>query len=130
MNHFIKKLILASIFIVFTIMLLSSKNVANENVTSERFQMLSNIVDPTKQDIKLFWKNSKNKNYGNFQSLKRKIEDDGKKLVFATNGGMYDENYKPKGLYIENGIVLSPIDRKDKGYGIGVRDLNSYNTIN
>ena len=30
---------------------------------------------------------------------------------------MYDENYKPKGLYIENGIVLSPIDRKDKGYG-------------
>ena len=120
MNYFLNKLTLISIvvtLIFISIILLSSKNEANEKIKLESFQVLSNTVDPTKQKIKLFWKNDKNKNYGNFQSLKTKIEDNGQQLIFATNGGMYDKNHKPKGLYIENGIVLSPIDRKDEGYG-------------
>ncbi len=100
-----------------SILLLSPGSKVNAKIDSKRFQVLSKTVDPAKQNIKLFWKNDKNKNYGNFQSLKTKIENEGQQLIFATNGGIYDKNHRPKGLYIENGIVLSKIDRKEEGYG-------------
>jgi len=120
MNYFLNKqaLLLVVVTLIFvSIILLSSKNKANEKTSLDNHEILSNTVNSTKQKVKLFWKNDKNKNYGSFQNLKRKIEAAGQELVFATNGGMYDKNHKPKGLYIENGVVLSPIDRKEEGYG-------------
>jgi len=83
----------------------------------KKFQVISTIADPTKQKIIFFWKDAKGKNYSNFKNLKAKIESDGQNLIFATNGGIYNKNFQPKGLYIENARVLSPIDRIKEGYG-------------
>ena len=34
-------------------------------------------------------------------------------ILFATNGGMFEPDKKPVGLYIENGIVVKPINLKE-----------------
>jgi len=41
----------------------------------------------------------------------------GESLVFAMNGGMYNKDLSPQGLYIENGILLAQIDTITDGYG-------------
>jgi len=40
-----------------------------------------------------------------------------KKLIFAMNGGMYNESNDPVGLLIVDGRKLSDIDRNSNGYG-------------
>lgn len=37
-------------------------------------QFLTYVVDPKKQDLKLFWKNEKDQNFGSIQNLKLWIE--------------------------------------------------------
>jgi len=84
---------------------------------SNNLTILSNIVDPEKQNIKFFWKDANNNRYASLQYLKTNIEENNQQLIFAVNGGMYDKNHNPKGLYIENGAILSPIDKVKEGYG-------------
>ena len=73
-------------------------------------QFLTYIVDPKKQDLKLFWKNEKDQNFGSIQNLKLWIEKKNLKLAFAMNGGMYKKDNSPQGLYIEKQKILSPLD--------------------
>ncbi|MEN2400107.1 phosphodiester glycosidase family protein [Flavobacterium sp. MC2016-06] len=73
-------------------------------------QFLTYTVDLKKQDLKLFWKNEKNQNFGSIQNLKSWIEQKNLKLEFAMNGGMYKKDNSPQGLYIENQKVVSPLD--------------------
>ena len=79
--------------------------------------ILTYTIDLESQNIEFYWKNTENKNYYNFLSLKKDIESKGKKLVFAMNGGMFKKDYSPQGLYIENGKLLSKIDTIQKAYG-------------
>jgi len=73
-------------------------------------QFLTYIVDPKKQDLKLFWKNEKDQNFESIQNLKLWIEKKNLKLEFAMNGGMYKKDNSPQGLYIEKQKILSPLD--------------------
>lgn len=41
----------------------------------------------------------------------------GKEILFVTNGGMYEPGNSPKGLYIENGKIIVPLDKIKKGNG-------------
>ncbi len=74
-------------------------------------------VDPKKQMLKMYWKNNANENFENAKSLKKHLENNGEKLIFAVNGGMYNKEQEPQGLYIENGVVLSNLDTNSTGYG-------------
>ena len=38
-------------------------------------------------------------------------------IVFATNGGMFEKDFSPKGLYIENKKEIQILDTKMVGYG-------------
>jgi len=79
--------------------------------------IISYVVDPTKQELDFYWKDTNGINYGSIENLKTKFEKNRKQLVFAMNDGMYLKDGSPQGLYIESGITKSLIDSKNKGYG-------------
>ena len=74
------------------------------------FEGASYIVcsfDPTKEDLRIFWRGNDGKPYRTFAALAADLEAKGKSLQFAMNGGMYQGDLRPVGLYIENGRELT-----------------------
>lgn len=71
------------------------------------------IYDSETQEAGMVWK----KGDKSYRSLNRVRKELGKKLLFATNGGMYMEDGAPLGLYIEEGREMRPLITKTKGYG-------------
>src|SRR5690606_9294848 len=63
-------------------------------------------TDLRKQDLRRFWSGADGKPYGTFHSLAAGLEAKGKRLVFATNAGMYNRDLAPVGLYVEGGERL------------------------
>lgn len=82
----------------------------------ENNRYLTYTVNPAKQNIALFWKDHKGNTFNSIINLKNYIEERQGKLLFAMNGGMYMEDYRPLGLYIENGVQKKAIN-KANGYG-------------
>lgn len=78
----------------------------------EKDTFLTCIVDPKVQDLRLYWKDDQNNPLVTFTRLKEYLQAKNKKLVFAMNAGMYMTDYRPLGLYIENGKVLVPINKR------------------
>ncbi len=82
-----------------------------EPCRSKSFRGSSFIVcsfDPSKETVGIYWSNDDGKPYRTFSSLAADLEGKGKSLQFAMNGGMYRGDFRPVGLYIENGRVLAP----------------------
>lgn len=79
--------------------------------------ILNYEVDPRQQDLRLYWKDSSGNNYANFQQLKTNLSAHRQALLFAMNGGMYNQDLSPQGLYIEDGSMLAPLDTQSTGYG-------------
>ena len=82
-----------------------------EKSNDERF--ISYIVDPKKQDLKLYWKDEKQQNFRSIQNLKTWLEKNHKKLEFAMNAGMYKEDNSPLGLFIENHKTVTPLNTRN-----------------
>lgn len=61
--------------------------------------------DPRKDDIRTFWQGDDGAPLASFGALAASLKRD-EKLVFAMNGGMYDKDDAPVGLYIERGNEL------------------------
>ena len=79
----------------------------------------SRIVDPAKEQITLFWKDEHGQGevLGNIGALEQEVKRLGRKLVFAMNGGMYDPQQAPVGLYVEEGQVLHKLNTTKGGGG-------------
>jgi len=61
-------------------------------------------ADLRRESVRVFWKKPDGEPYGHLSSLPRALGAGvGQKLVFAINGGMYHPDYRPVGLYVENG---------------------------
>jgi uncharacterized protein YigE (DUF2233 family) len=73
-------------------------------------QFITYTVDPKKQRIEFYWKDSSNKTFGSIQNLKNWLSGHHRKLLFAMNGGMYKEDHTPLGLFIQNGKTVVPIN--------------------
>jgi len=73
-------------------------------------------VDLGKHTVRLYWKRSDGTPYAYLSSLPRVLENETGKLLFATNGGMFDSALKPVGLYVEQGRELVHVNTKS-GYG-------------
>jgi uncharacterized protein YigE (DUF2233 family) len=95
------------IFFLVTIISLSSfcfyKNYDDKN-------FITYSVDLKKYQVDFYWKNKNGKNFGSLQNLKNFIESKNKKLLFATNGGMYKKDKSPQGLFIQENKILQSID--------------------
>jgi uncharacterized protein YigE (DUF2233 family) len=63
-------------------------------------------VDLRRQSVKLFWKKPDGHPYEYLSSLPRALRNHSRRLLFATNGGMYHPDNSPVGLYIEEGREL------------------------
>lgn len=74
------------------------------------------IVHPRKDDIRFFWKDEDGDLFASFGAVRRWLRKKGRKLLFATNGGIFEWGLQPLGLYIENRRVkVKPNYRKGKG---------------
>lgn len=67
--------------------------------------VLAYRVNPSVQRIQMFWKDAHNRSYRTLSGLSQQHP-----LAFAMNGGMFDANFAPKGLYIERGIEVKSLD--------------------
>jgi uncharacterized protein YigE (DUF2233 family) len=53
--------------------------------------------------------------FGYLSSLAQGLKQEGQTLLFAMNAGMYDENQRPIGLYVEDGKQLKKLNRRNGG---------------
>ena len=97
-----KALILVFIFGVFFI--LHTKY--NEGKSYDYF-----IANHAKDKINIYLKDEAGKRFASIGKLKSWLSVQNKKLIFATNAGIFAPNYEPLGLYIENGKVIKPLNR-------------------
>ncbi|WP_438422238.1 phosphodiester glycosidase family protein [Aquimarina macrocephali] len=112
-----KKLI-GSIVIFGALVLLTSFFFVGKSETQvDKSRFLSYEVNPLQQELHFYWKNENTNTYKSFQNLKSELEKENKELVFAMNGGMYNKDLSPQGLYIENGETKARIDTSQSGYG-------------
>ena len=63
-------------------------------------------VDLHKHTVRLYWNQSDGTPYAYLSALPRSLEGGAGRLLFATNAGMFDSNFKPVGLYVEQGREL------------------------
>jgi uncharacterized protein YigE (DUF2233 family) len=80
---------------------------------SRAFEGASYIVcsfDTRRDRLAIYWRDGDGKPYRTFAALSRDLPD-GETLRFAMNGGMYKSDFRPVGLYIENGRELAAADR-------------------
>jgi uncharacterized protein YigE (DUF2233 family) len=71
---------------------------------------LSYVVDPKTSTVSFYWKDNQGKIFGSIQNVKSFVENNGGVLEFAMNGGMYKQDHSPQGLFIERGLMSSPLD--------------------
>ncbi len=67
--------------------------------------------NPKLNTIKFYLKDSTGNKLNNLLGLKLFLKNSSSRLIFATNGGMYNKAQEPMGLYIENGDIKFPINR-------------------
>lgn len=69
--------------------------------------------DLRQDHLQLFNLDAKGEPYGSFSALQKALAEKGGSLVFGMNAGMYGEDLKPVGLYIEGGKVLRKLNRRN-----------------
>jgi uncharacterized protein YigE (DUF2233 family) len=77
-------------------------------VEDDRF--ITYTADCKKQNVSMFWKDEQGTNFSSIGNLRAWLEKNHRKLSFAMNGGMYQPDHSPKGLFIENGVPKAPLD--------------------
>ena len=69
--------------------------------------------DMRRDDVRLYWRDADKAPLGNFGALAAAVKAKGRRLVFAMNGGMFETDLSPVGLYIEDGKTLRRADTRD-----------------
>lgn len=59
------------------------------------------------------------KSYGSFYNFQKILKAQNQRILFAMNSGIYTDDYKPLGLYIENKQVLAPLNLVTSNEGKG-----------
>ena len=97
----------------FLILLISGFFAFTVNSISLDDRILAYSVDTKKQNLQFYWKNESGEILGSIQNLKNYVESKNLTLNFAMNGGMYKEDCKPLGLYIQEGKKLNNINKAE-----------------
>ena len=80
-----------------------------ENVFTDFF------VNPKESRVEFFWKDENGNILRSIENLKNQVSKNGKRLRFAMNGGMYQEDNKPLGLFIQNRKTITPLNTRTGG---------------
>jgi uncharacterized protein YigE (DUF2233 family) len=97
----------------FLILLISGFFAFTVNNNSLDDRILAYSVDTKKQNLQFYWKNDNGEILGSIQNLKNYVENKNLTLNFAMNGGMYMEDLKPLGLYIQEGKKLKSLNKAE-----------------
>ena len=65
-----------------------------------------------KSDIRTFLEDPDGAVFGSFDAVSDALTRQGEKLVFAMNAGMYHPDFRPVGLYIENGVEKGKLNTR------------------
>ena len=90
---------------------------AAQSCVSEEFDgaRYSICTIETADNLQLFWDDAEGAPYRSFSAVSNALEAEGRTLRFAVNAGMYDTNFKPLGLYIEDGAQKVRISTANPG---------------
>lgn len=92
---------------------MTAKAAAAQTCTPATFETNSYTVcsvETDKAELRLFWKNGDGQPYRLFSSVAEAVTATGRKLAFAMNAGMYNTDFSPIGLYVEDGAELRKTD--------------------
>jgi uncharacterized protein YigE (DUF2233 family) len=81
----------------------------------ETFEEAGYVVcsfDLAKDDLRMAWKDGEGAPYKTFDALAESLKGQGLTLSFAMNAGMYDDDFSPVGLYVEEGKELHAANTK------------------
>lgn len=67
-------------------------------------------VDLARERLELHWKDDAGQALASIDGLRRWGESQGRQLLFATNAGIYDREFRPLGLHVEGGVTLRPLN--------------------
>jgi uncharacterized protein YigE (DUF2233 family) len=87
-----------------------------EEVTEAGERYLVCTADIRRDEIRLYWADAEGQPYGSFAALAHAVAGVGARLLFATNGGMFDHALRPIGLYVEHGEQIVAANTRN-GYG-------------
>ncbi len=76
-----------------------------------RFTICS--FDARTQDVRLFRAGRDGAALRGFAALEQELGSRAARLRFAMNAGMFAPDFRPVGLYVENGVTLHPVNRAD-----------------
>jgi uncharacterized protein YigE (DUF2233 family) len=78
-------------------------------------EFITYTIDPKAREVRMYWKDEGGAPFATFQNLKTRLAEQGRELVFAMNGGIFDAtaDKKPLGLFIENYSIRVPLNRAD-----------------
>jgi len=79
----------------------------------ESFRGASYIVcsfDLARDDVRMHWRDSDGRPYRTFAAVAADLRASGQALRFAMNAGMYHDDFRPVGLYVENGRELARVN--------------------
>jgi Predicted periplasmic protein len=82
------------------------------------------IVSYTVSDIdqiRFFWKPDSVHNATTIHQLNSLLAAKDQKLIFAMNGGMFQPDYSPVGLYIQNHRQIKPLNKASGGGNFGMK---------
>jgi uncharacterized protein YigE (DUF2233 family) len=68
-------------------------------------------VNLGREKLQLFWRDDTGRPYQRFDLLRDALARQGKTLEFAMNGGMYQPDFSPVGLFVSDGRELVPLNR-------------------
>jgi uncharacterized protein YigE (DUF2233 family) len=78
---------------------------------SDEVNIISHEVNHAESNLEFFLMDTVSRsNFYSFGKVKTHLKKDGKDLIFAMNGGMFNPEYQAVGLYIENGKTFSPLN--------------------
>lgn len=109
-----KRLALAAVLLLVTAItaVQPARAQACEEQTFEEAKFIVCTATPGRDDLRLFWKDSRGEPYRRFPAIAKAVAYEGRTLVFAMNAGMYLTDFSPIGLYVENGQELRPASTK------------------
>ena len=67
-------------------------------------------VDLSRDALSLHWRDADDRPFGSIDALRRQGDAQGTPLLFATNAGIYDREFRPLGLTIADGRTLRPLN--------------------
>ncbi|WP_264776688.1 phosphodiester glycosidase family protein [Deinococcus aetherius] len=93
-----------------------AQGLAVERVTAGGRLYTVAVVDLRRDTLRLHWKNpATGGTYGSFERVREQLGREGKRILFATNSGIYAPGLRPLGLHVEDGRTLVGLNNARSG---------------